>query len=52
VPQNGPRHWQSAFLPAVFQGTAFNADRPIPNLASPSYALRNRFSDFWAVHRS
>ena len=36
VPQNGPRHWQSAFLPAVFQGTAFNADRPIPNLARPA----------------
>lgn len=32
VPQNGPRHWASAFLPAVFQGTAFNADKPIANL--------------------
>jgi hypothetical protein len=36
VPQNGPRHWQAAFLPAVFQGTSFNADRPIANLARPS----------------
>ena len=36
VPQNGPRHWQSAFLPAAFQGTSFNADRPIPNLARPA----------------
>ncbi|MFM1996207.1 MAG: hypothetical protein RLZZ111_594 [Planctomycetota bacterium] len=36
VPQNGPRHWQSAFLPAVFQGTSFNADKPIPNLARPA----------------
>ena len=36
VPQNGPRHWQSAFLPAVFQGTSFNADRPIANLARPA----------------
>ena len=35
-PQVGPRQWQSAFLPAVFQGTAFNADRPIPNLARPA----------------
>ena len=35
TPQIGPRHWQSAFLPAAFQGTAFNADRPIPNLARP-----------------
>jgi hypothetical protein len=35
VPQVGPRQWQSGFLPAVFQGTAFNADQPIPNLARP-----------------
>jgi hypothetical protein len=36
VPQVGPNHWNSAFLPAVFQGTAFNADKPIPNLQRPS----------------
>ena len=36
VPQVGPNHWSSAFLPAVFQGTAFNADKPIPNLATPA----------------
>jgi hypothetical protein len=35
VPQIGPRHWQSAFLPAAFQGTAFSAGKPIPNLARP-----------------
>src|SRR5713226_5989160 len=35
VPQTGPNNWNSAFLPAVFQGTAFNADRQIPNLARP-----------------
>jgi hypothetical protein len=35
VPQTGPNHWNSAFLPAVFQGTAFNADKPIPHLARP-----------------
>ena len=35
VPQVGPNHWNSAFLPAVYQGTAFNADQPIPNLATP-----------------
>ena len=35
VPQVGPNHWGSAFLPASFQGVAFNADQPIPNLASP-----------------
>jgi hypothetical protein len=36
VPQVGPRHWNSAFLPAVFQGVAFNADKPIPNLDRPA----------------
>ena len=35
VPQVGPRQWSSAFLPASFQGTAFNADKPIANLARP-----------------
>jgi hypothetical protein len=35
VPQVGPNHWNSAFLPAVFQGVPFNADRPIPHLARP-----------------
>jgi uncharacterized protein (DUF1501 family) len=36
VPQVGPNNWGSAFLPAVFQGTAFSADRPIPHLARPA----------------
>lgn len=36
VPQVGPNNWGSAFLPAVFQGTAFGAERPIPNLARPA----------------
>jgi len=36
VPQIGSRHWSSSFLPAVFQGTAFNADKPIPNLTPAS----------------
>ena len=35
VPQMGPNHWNSAFLPAMFQGTAFTADQPIPNLETP-----------------
>ncbi len=34
-PQVGPNHWNSAFLPAVFQGTAFTADKPIPHLQRP-----------------
>jgi hypothetical protein len=36
VPQVGPRQWSSGFLPAVFQGAAFNADRPLANLARPA----------------
>ena len=35
VPQSATNHWNSAFLPAVFQGTPFNADKPIPNLVRP-----------------
>ena len=35
VPQAASNNWNSAFLPAVFQGTAFNADKPIANLARP-----------------
>lgn len=36
VPQVGPNHWNSAFLPAAFQGTAFNADKPIAHLRRPA----------------
>ncbi len=35
-PQIGQRQWASGFLPAVFQGTAFNAGKPIPNLMRPA----------------
>jgi hypothetical protein len=35
VPQVGPNNWGSGFLPAVFQGTAFAAEKPIPHLARP-----------------
>lgn len=35
VPQQGPANWTNGFLPAVFQGTAFNADRPITHLVRP-----------------
>jgi hypothetical protein len=35
VPQIGPRQWSSGFLPAAFQGTPFNSDRPIPHLNRP-----------------
>mgnify|MGYP001547862588 CR=1 FL=1 len=36
VPQAASNNWNSAFLPAVFQGTPFNADKPIANLNRPS----------------
>jgi hypothetical protein len=35
VPQQGPANWASGFLPAMHQGTAFNADRPIAHLNRP-----------------
>jgi hypothetical protein len=35
VPQIGPANWSNGFLPAVFQGTAFSADKPIANLKPP-----------------
>jgi hypothetical protein len=36
VPQQGPANWSNGFLPAAFQGTAFNADKPIPHLDRPA----------------
>lgn len=36
VPQSGPNNWSSGFLPAVFQGTPFNAEKPIPHLSRPT----------------
>jgi hypothetical protein len=36
VPQQGPLNWGNGFLPAVYQGTAFNADNPIRHLERPS----------------
>ncbi len=35
-PQQGPANWSNGFLPAAFQGTAFNAGRPISHLARPT----------------
>lgn len=35
VPQAGVNNWGNGFLPAVFQGTPFNATRPIYNLDRP-----------------
>src|SRR5947207_3518379 len=49
VPQVGPNHWNSAFLPPLFQGTPFTADKPIPNLETPpeiSQAAERSTRDF------
>ena len=35
-PQQGPANWTNGFLPAAFQGTSFNADKPIAHLTRPS----------------
>jgi hypothetical protein len=35
LPPNGPANWSAGFLPAAFQGTSFNTDRPIANLNPP-----------------
>jgi Protein of unknown function (DUF1501) len=35
-PQQGPANWTNGFLPAAYQGTAFNAGRPIRHLARPA----------------
>ena len=35
VPQASLNNWGAGFLPAMFQGTAFNAAKPIRNLARP-----------------
>ena len=40
IPQVGPNHWNAAFLPAMFQGTPFNAEKPIPNLDTPKQISR------------
>jgi hypothetical protein len=34
-PPNGPANWGSGFLPAAYQGTAFNSVKPIANLNPP-----------------
>lgn len=36
APQSAGNFWGSGFLPAAFQGTDFNASRPVRNLARPS----------------
>lgn len=36
TPQSSVNNWGPGFLPAVFQGTSFNASKPVSNLARPS----------------
>ncbi|HTE21194.1 MAG TPA: DUF1501 domain-containing protein [Armatimonadota bacterium] len=38
LPPNGPANWNSGFLPAAHQGTAFNSEKPIANLNPPKGA--------------
>jgi len=40
TPQSSVNNWGPGFLPAVFQGTDFNAANPIRNLARPSRISR------------
>lgn len=35
APPNGPANWNAGFLPAAYQGTAFNTEKPIANLSAP-----------------
>jgi hypothetical protein len=37
VPQSAQNNWSAGFLPAAFQGTPFNAQRPITHLAPPQH---------------
>lgn len=41
IPQIGPANWSQGFLPAVFQGSAFTADKPIANL-TPARAISDK----------
>jgi hypothetical protein len=36
VPQSSGNNWGSGFLPAVFQGTPFNCEKPIRHLSRPN----------------
>ena len=36
APQSSVNNWGPGFLPAAFQGTAFNATKPIRNLERPA----------------
>lgn len=37
VPQASVNNWSSGFLPAVFQGIPFNANKPLRNIKSPTH---------------
>jgi uncharacterized protein (DUF1501 family) len=42
IPQASVNNWGPGFLPAVFQGTAFNASQPIQNLAPPASITKEK----------
>lgn len=41
LPPNGPANWNSGFLPAAYQGTAFSMERAIANLTPPKSVTGN-----------
>src|SRR5258708_2149102 len=45
LPPSGPANWGSGFLPAAFQGTAFNTETPIENLNSPKGSTKDAETD-------
>ncbi|MCP5541944.1 MAG: DUF1501 domain-containing protein [Akkermansiaceae bacterium] len=45
LPQAAGNNWASAFLPAQFQGTAFNAQQPVRYLSRPASIAKNADRD-------
>lgn len=42
IPQASVNNWGPGFLPAVFQGTAFNSSQPIQNLTPPASLTKEK----------
>src|SRR5207253_10442896 len=45
MPPSGPANWTNGFLPAAYQGTAFNTEKPIANLNPPRGASADSEKD-------
>ncbi len=48
MPPNGPSNWMSGFLPAAYQGTAFNTVQPIADLRPPAGSSSKEEADLKA----